>query len=46
MASGQRALALAAASGAFDVQVIAQTFMGQTHYTVGDYWQGLDCMRG
>jgi hypothetical protein len=36
---------LAAASGAFDVQVIAQTFMGQTHYAVGDYWQGLDCMQ-
>ena len=45
MVSGQRALALAATRGAFDVQVIAQTFLGQTYYTVGDYWQGLDCMQ-
>jgi tetratricopeptide (TPR) repeat protein len=45
MASGQRAMALTAASGAFDVQVIAQTFLGMAYYAVGDYWQGLDCMR-
>ena len=45
MASGQRALALATSSGAFDVQVIAQTFLGVAYYAVGDYWQGLDCMR-
>jgi tetratricopeptide (TPR) repeat protein len=45
MASGQRALALAATSGAFDVQVVAQTFLGMAYYAVGDYGQGLDCMR-
>ena len=45
MASGQRALALAATSGAFDVQVIAQTFLGMACFAVGDYWQGIDCMR-
>ena len=41
MASGQRALALATSSGAFDVQVIAQTFLGVAYYAVGDYWQGV-----
>jgi tetratricopeptide (TPR) repeat protein len=45
IASGQRALALAATSGAFDVQVIAQTFLGMAYYAVGDFRQGLDCMR-
>jgi tetratricopeptide (TPR) repeat protein len=45
IASGHRALALAATSGAFDVQVIAQTFLGMAYYAVGDYGQGLDCMR-
>jgi tetratricopeptide (TPR) repeat protein len=45
MASGQRALALATTSGAFDVQVIAQTFLGQAYYAVGDFQQALDCMR-
>jgi len=45
IASGQRALALATTSGAFDVQVIAQTFLGMAYYAVGDSWQGLDCMR-
>jgi tetratricopeptide (TPR) repeat protein len=45
MASGQRALALAATSGAFDVQVIAQNCLGIAYYAAGDYSQGLDCMR-
>ena len=45
IASGHRALALAATSGAFDVQVIAQTFLGMAYYAAGDYWQGLDCVR-
>jgi tetratricopeptide (TPR) repeat protein len=45
MASGQRALALATSSGAFDVQVIAQTFLGMAYHAVGHYWHGLDCMR-
>jgi class 3 adenylate cyclase/tetratricopeptide (TPR) repeat protein len=45
MASGRRALTLATTSGAFDVQVIAQTFLGQAYYAVGDFQQALDCMR-
>src|SRR5262249_9494055 len=45
IASGQRALALATTSGSFDVQVIAQTFLGMAYYAVGDYRQGMDCMR-
>jgi predicted ATPase len=45
IASGQRALTLAASSDAFDVQVISQTFLGMAYYTVGDYSQGLDCVR-
>ena len=45
MASGQRALALATTSGAFDVQVIAQNCLGIAYYAAGDYAQGLDCMR-
>jgi tetratricopeptide (TPR) repeat protein len=45
IAAGQRALGLATASGSFDVQVIAQFFLGMAYYAVGDYWQGLDSMR-
>jgi tetratricopeptide (TPR) repeat protein len=45
MASGQRALTLATTSGAFDVQVIAQSCLGIAYYAAGDYTQGLDCMR-
>jgi class 3 adenylate cyclase len=37
LAAGQRALALATRSGAFDVQVIAQTYLGQAYHAVGDF---------
>ena len=42
IAAGQRALALATTSGAFDVQVIAQNYLGVAYYAVGDYRQALD----
>ena len=45
MAAGQRALALATTSGAFDVQVVAQTYLGIVYYAVGDYRQALDVAR-
>ncbi len=45
MAAGQRALALATTSGAFDVQVIAQIYLGTAYYDVGDFRQALDCVR-
>ena len=35
IAAGQRALALATTSGAFDVQVIAQTYLGTAYYARG-----------
>jgi len=35
--AGQRALALATTSGAFDVQVVAQTYLGAAYYRVGDF---------
>jgi tetratricopeptide (TPR) repeat protein len=43
--SGQRALALATTSGAFDVQVRAQTQLSQAYYTGGDFRQALDVAR-
>jgi len=45
IAACQRALALATTSGAFDVQVTAQTWLGQTYYTGGDFRQGLEIAR-
>jgi tetratricopeptide (TPR) repeat protein len=45
IAAGQRALALATASGAFDVQVTAQTYLGQAYHAVGDFQQSLDFSR-
>jgi class 3 adenylate cyclase/tetratricopeptide (TPR) repeat protein len=42
IAAGQRALALATSSGAFDVQVVAQAYLGVTYYAAGDYRQTLD----
>ena len=45
IAAGQRTLALASSSGAFDVQVAAQTTLGQVYYTGGDFRQGLDAAR-
>jgi class 3 adenylate cyclase/tetratricopeptide (TPR) repeat protein len=45
IAAGQRALALATTSGAFDVQVIAQTHLGIAYYHAGDFRQALDTSR-
>ena len=45
IAAGQRALALATTSGAFDVQVVAQTYLGLAYYTAGDFRQALDVAR-
>jgi tetratricopeptide (TPR) repeat protein len=45
MAAGQRALALATTSGAFDVQVVAQTQLGVAYSAVGDFRQALDFSR-
>ncbi len=45
IAVGQRALALAMTSGAFDVQVIAQTYLGKAYHAVGDFQQALDVSR-
>jgi tetratricopeptide (TPR) repeat protein len=45
MAAGQRALALATASGAFDIQVVAQYYLGMAYSAVGDFEQALDVAR-
>jgi class 3 adenylate cyclase/tetratricopeptide (TPR) repeat protein len=45
IAAGQRALALATTSGAFDVQVVAQTYLGIAYNHVGDIQQALDVSR-
>ena len=45
IAAGQRALALATTSGAFDVQVNAQTNLGVAYYAAGDFRQALDVSR-
>jgi tetratricopeptide (TPR) repeat protein len=45
IAAGQRALALATTSGAFDVQVIAHMVLGVTYSTVGDFQQALEASR-
>jgi tetratricopeptide (TPR) repeat protein len=45
IAAGQRTLTLATTSGAFDVQIAAQTTLGQVYYTGGDFQQGLDMAR-
>jgi tetratricopeptide (TPR) repeat protein len=42
IAAGQRALALATTSGAFDVQVVALTYLGVAYYAAGDFRQALD----
>ena len=42
IAAGQRALALATTSGAFDVQVNAQNNLSVAYYAAGDYRQALD----
>src|SRR5215475_9576705 len=45
IASGQRALTLATTSGAFDVQILAQTNLGLAYSAVGDFGQTLDVSR-
>ena len=45
IAAGQRALALATTSGAFDVQLLAQTNLGLAYSAVGDFGQTLDVSR-
>jgi tetratricopeptide (TPR) repeat protein len=45
IAAGQRALALATTSGAFDVQVVALHYLGVAYYDVGDFQQALDVFR-
>jgi tetratricopeptide (TPR) repeat protein len=42
MAAGHRALAMATVSGAFDVQIVAQTYLGLIYGEVGDFRQALD----
>ena len=42
IAAGQRALALATTSGAFDVQVNVQNNLSVAYYAAGDYRQALD----
>src|SRR4030095_2134655 len=42
IAAGQRALALATTSGAFDDQIFAQTALGIVYNDVGDFRQALD----
>jgi len=42
IAAGQRALALATTSGAFDVQVNVQNNLSVAYYAAGDFRQGLD----
>jgi tetratricopeptide (TPR) repeat protein len=42
IAAGQRALALATTSGAFDVQINAQNNLNAAYYAAGDYRQALD----
>jgi predicted ATPase/class 3 adenylate cyclase len=42
IAAGQQALALATASGAFDVQLQAQSNLGVAYVATGDYRQALD----
>jgi tetratricopeptide (TPR) repeat protein len=45
IAAGQQALALATASGAFDIQVVAQTYLGLAYTAVGDFRRALDFSR-
>jgi hypothetical protein len=45
LAAGQRALALATSSGAFHIQIVAQTNLGLAYSAVGDFGQTLDLSR-
>ena len=43
--SGRRALAIAAASKDFTLQVLANVYLGQVYYTLGDYRQAIHFFR-
>jgi class 3 adenylate cyclase/tetratricopeptide (TPR) repeat protein len=45
IAAGQRALALATTSGAFDVQINSQNHLSVAYYAAGDFRQALDVAR-
>jgi tetratricopeptide (TPR) repeat protein len=45
VASGERALAIAAALGDVSLQVATHAFLGQTYYFLGDYRRALDILR-
>ncbi len=45
IASGERALAIAADLGDFRLQVATHSFLGQTYYFLGDYRRALDILR-
>jgi tetratricopeptide (TPR) repeat protein len=45
VASGERALAIAAALGDVGLQVATHAFLGQTYYFLGDYRRALDILR-
>jgi tetratricopeptide (TPR) repeat protein len=45
IASGERALAIAAALGDFRLQVATHSFLGQTYYFLGHYRRALDILR-
>jgi len=46
IAAGERALALATTSGTFDVQVVAQTYLGLAHHDMGDFQQARNFLQG
>jgi tetratricopeptide (TPR) repeat protein len=46
IAAGERALALATTSGAFDVQVVAQTYLGLAHHDMGEFQQARNLLEG
>ncbi len=45
VAVGQRALALAAASGDVSTRLTAHIFMSRAYYSLGDYRRAIDCLR-
>jgi predicted ATPase len=45
IAAGQRAISLATASGAFDLQIMIQTRLGLVYYGVGDFREALHVSR-
>jgi class 3 adenylate cyclase/tetratricopeptide (TPR) repeat protein len=45
VAAGQRALALAAASGDVSTRLAANIFLSRAYYSLGDYRRAIDCLR-